>query len=340
MPTRWPKSSRNAVSLSIPYPLALSHIFIDFHRTDKELLVFKSTENYSQVGHATDTKCKPDFAAAFESHWTDPKKNITPWSRIQCVGEDASKGKNCKSQEGQANSYLHYLLLARPDLHVAQGVFISKSNVIFLFGIGGFGIRSLTVNWESEDLQMLAYAFFYRLYDPGRFSDPSYIGIVPHPEDENLVAYTVKIKATTGDGRTQDIEVPNLIPLYATSPFGTRTHIFSNPDPTAATVEVDGKPLAVLKEQLCRHPTRFDEHGILSRVHCPESVPGVIEEVYHELLEAPFCDYRKKYRMGLRDLGKPFMTIHTVQQMLEIVFDILEGDLSPLLTLSCVFTRW
>ena len=239
-------------------------------------------------------------------------------------------------QQGQARSYLHYLLLARPDLHVAQGVLISASELTFLFGIGGVGIRSLTLDWESELLHRLAYAFFYRVYDPDHFLDASYIGMVLHPEKNNLVAYTVKITVKTGDNRTpQHIELPNLVPLYASSPFGTRTHILSNPDPR---VEVNGKHLVVLKDQLCRHP---DEHSILNRVHYPETVPGVIEEVYHDSFEAPFCEEkRQKHRMGLRHLGRPFMTIPTLQQMLEIVFDILEGNLSPLLTSSCAFTRW
>jgi hypothetical protein len=59
-------------------------------------------------------------------------------------------------------------------------------------------------------------------------------------------------------------------------------------------------------------------------------MPEVIELVYHESFEALFCENRKKCHMGLRHLGKPFMSIPTVQQMLEIVFDILEGNLFPL----------
>jgi serine/threonine protein kinase len=89
----------------------------------------------------------------------------------------------------------------------------------------------------------------------------------------------------------------------------------------------------VLKEQQCQVGTRFDEHSILTAVHSPENVPGVVEAVYHKLIETPrdFCPLRKKHRLGLWQMGKPLTSIPTVAQMLRIVFDILEGILSPII---------
>ena len=83
----------------------------------------------------------------------------------------ASKGKSYEEQKEQAISYLHYLLLARPDLHVAQGLLSFKNKVIFYFGIGGEGIREFAVEWKDEDLNKLLYAFIYRLYEPSDFAD-------------------------------------------------------------------------------------------------------------------------------------------------------------------------
>jgi len=221
--------------------------------------------------------------------------------------------------------------LARPDLHVAQAVLTSTSGLTFFLGIAGLGIRSSAIGWKSIDLHRVAYAFFYRLYNPGRFSDPSYKRM--DLLEENLVAYTIQIRATTRDGGIQDTALPNLVPLYARSPFGTRTHIFSNPK---GPVNVN---VAVLKDQLCQHESRFDEHSILSHIHSAGNVPGVIEEVYHETLEVPFCTSRRKYRMGMQHLGQEFMTIPTPQQMLEIVFDILEGNfISVIDIMLCVHT--
>jgi hypothetical protein len=62
-------------------------------------------------------------------------------------------------------------------------------------------------------------------------------------------------------------------------------------------------------------------------------VPGVVEAVCHEVIKIPrdFCPTREKHRLGLRQMGKPLTSIPTVAQMLEIVFDILEGNLSPII---------
>ena len=61
------------------------------------------------------TKCRPDITAAFEKDWiTD---DYTDWALIQLVGE-TSKGKSREIQMKNAATYLHYLLLARPDFLV------------------------------------------------------------------------------------------------------------------------------------------------------------------------------------------------------------------------------
>ena len=93
-------------------------------------------------------------------------------------------------------------------------------------------------------------------------------------------------------------------------------------------IEVDGKLLTVVKDQLSRPDPRFDEYTILTtHVHSPEKVPGVVEAVYHELVEIPdsLGVSRVKHCMGLRQLGSPITSIPTLKGMLEVVFDVLEG---------------
>ena len=257
--------------------------------------------------------------------------NTTLWPCIRLVGEEGSKGKCPVYQKKQVISYLHFLLLARPDLHVAQGLFTSKSGVMFLFGIGGVGVRNFSVRWNSKELYKLMYAFVYRLYDPGDFVDSSYVKIVPDLK-KNIVTYTVQITEVNG----VKVDITGLLPIYASSPFGTRTHILSNPD---SNVTVDGKPLTVLKDQLCLVGTQFDEYSILKWVHNQEKVPGVVEAVHHELVKihGDYRESRQKHRIGLRQTGMPFTSILTAGHMLEVVFDILEGS-SFLLSVSCVLT--
>jgi serine/threonine protein kinase len=52
--------------------------------------------------------------------------------------------------------------------------------------------------------------------------------------------------------------------------------------------------------------------------------------VYCEVIKIPrnFCPSREKHRLGLRQIGKPLTSIPTVAQ---IVFDILESNLSPII---------
>jgi hypothetical protein len=114
---------------------------------------------------------------------------IPHWPCMRLVGEVASKGKCPVYQKRQAITYLYYILLARPDLHVAQGLFTSDSGVMFLFGIGGVGVRTFSVPWNSDELYKTLYAFIYRLYYPGDFVDPSYMEMVPDLK-RNTVAYT------------------------------------------------------------------------------------------------------------------------------------------------------
>jgi hypothetical protein len=274
----------------------------------------------------TATDCKPDYAAAFMSDWGD--KNTTLWPCIRLVGGNESQRKNCEDQERRAMLYLHDLLLARPDLHVAQGLSTSKSDLMFLLGIGGVGIHSFSVGWGSAELHRLIYAFIYRLYDPGDFADSSYVEMVPNLE-ENIVMYNIQITKDRNGMDRNPITITNLRPMYASSPFGTRTHILSNPD---SKLKINGETLTVVKDQLCRVGTQFHEYSILKQVHSSEKVPGVVEAVYHEVIKIPrdFCPSRERHRLGLQQMGNPLTSIPTVAQMLEIVFDILESNLSSI----------
>ena len=110
-----------------------------------------------------------------------------PWPFVRLAGEVASKGEIREEQKKQAISYLHYLLLARPDLYVAQGLLSSENTVIFYFGIGSEGVHELNVEWVDQDFDKLLYAFIYRLYEPGYFADPTYTE--PEFDEETTARY-------------------------------------------------------------------------------------------------------------------------------------------------------
>ncbi|KAG9049632.1 hypothetical protein FS837_009722 [Tulasnella sp. UAMH 9824] len=288
------------------------------------LVVFKDTEKKIPRGHVTDTKCRPDITAALRSDFSGD--DTTFWACIRMAGEWASKGTSLENQEKKAISYLHYLLLARPDLYVAQGMLASDDGILFLVGIGGFGIRRLKIRWDDEKLSKLLYAFIYRTYDPGHFADSSYT-LDPIDDDRPTWTITIGVKSQVGDVTTErPVPCRKFLPHYASSPFETRTHVFVT---QGEAVDIDGKKLRVLKDQVCRTGKRFEEHKIFAQLHDPKRVPGVVEAVYHKEIELPsqlegLQIGRKKHRHGLRQVGMPFASIPTVKEMLQVAFDTVE----------------
>ena len=62
-------------------------------------------------------------------------------------------------------------------------------------------------------------------------------------------------------------------------------------------VQVDDWDLTVLKDQLCRPDTRFDEQCILIHIHQPVKVPGVVETVHSETIEAHLSEGMQTFEM-------------------------------------------
>jgi len=299
------------------------HMIFALDFPSMEILEFKNTENKELLGHITDTNCRPDITAAFRSDWNE--NGVTLWPCAQLAGERVSKGKSKAQQEKNAISYLHYLLLARPDLYVAQGLLIDDSKIMFLLGIGGYHIRQLDVRWGDEELYKLLYAFIYSLYNPDVFADRSY-NRTKVDWIEQIVEYSVQIQIppTTPDGSTRTIDCANFRAIAARNPFTTRTHVLSNSNFKEG---VNGKALTVLKDQLCLAGTRFDEKTVLEAIHSKGVVPGVVEAVHHETIQNCWSKLTKrdKHRFGLRPFGLPFASIPTPRQVLEVLFDLLEG---------------
>ena len=234
----------------------------------------------------------------------------TDWQIIRLAGQKASANEPLSEQKKHAATYLHYLLLARPDLLVAQGLLTTKSEITFLVGIGGVGIKELTVNWHNKNLSNLLYAFIYRLYNPFHFADPSYTR-TGFDEKTSQAIYIVQFKQKN---------YPNFRSIHARNPFTTRTHVLSYPEHTDTTV---------IKGTLCRTGRRFDEHTILSKIHKTMKVPGVVEAVDSDIGQATrLCPGRQKHSLGLRQTGSPFTSIPTAKKVLETLFDLLEGILN------------
>ncbi|KAI9455217.1 hypothetical protein F5148DRAFT_1369876 [Russula earlei] len=137
-----------------------AQIIKDEYFSQGNTLEFRDMGNKSPPGHVMDTKCKPDIMAAFQNNWKD---DVVRWPFIQLAGETASRGKPPNIQRGQVISYLHYLLLARPDLYIAQGLLSSEKGLTFFFGIGGEGIQEFHVQWDHERFDQLLYSSYINI---------------------------------------------------------------------------------------------------------------------------------------------------------------------------------
>ena len=301
------KEAREHRRLCVYLFLTTPDFSLDF--PDDDLLVFEDTEQKTPNGHVTGTKRRPDIIAAFEKDWM--KDRNTEWGLIRLAGEKASGGKSLETQKKNAATYLHYLLLARPDFLVGQGLLITTHAVTFLVGIGGVGIKQFEVLWKNKKLYKFLYEFIYRLYNPSHFADSSYTRALFNKETSE-VSYTL---------RFEEQDYPDLRVIHARNPFATRTHVLSNP----FLAQVDDRTSTVFKEQLCQTGRRFDEWAILTKIHRPKNVPGVVVAINHEIVETRMPPEREKHRLGLRQVGSPFTTIPTAKMMLGTLFDLLEG---------------
>ncbi|RXW12023.1 hypothetical protein EST38_g13833 [Candolleomyces aberdarensis] len=288
-----------------------------------ELLVFKSTPHETQPRHVNHVESKPDIVAAFEKDWQSGKdERKVPWPCIRLAGKDASKGKTKPGQMQQAVTYLDLLLLARPDFKAAFGLLISEKEFHLLVGIAGDRVYEFTFQWTSRFTRRVAYALVYFLYDFPKFQDSSII--MAHDKATGVCTYTFALEVKNKeDSEPRQVFCPRFVCRYARGSFGTRTHVFVSEslDPP----KVAGQPVRVIKDQLCRKDTRFNEVGILKVIHRDGPVSGVIELVHEERILSSLVKDRETVRLGFKQEGDPFMSIKTPQEMLMVAYDALEG---------------
>ncbi|KAJ2923134.1 hypothetical protein H1R20_g13960, partial [Candolleomyces eurysporus] len=263
-----------------------------------ELLVFKSTPHDTQPEYVTGIESKPGIVAAFEKDWLSGKdERKVPWGCIRLAGEDASKGKTKSGQMQQAFTYLD-LLLARPDFKAAFGLLISEKQFQLLVGIAGDRVYKFTFQWTSCITRQVAYTLVYCLYDFPRFQDSSII--MTHDKATRICTYTFTLKVKNKeDSKPRQVSCSRFICRYAQGSFSTRTHVFVSE--SLNPPKVAGQPIRVIKDQLCRKDTRFNEVGILEAIHRDGPVPGIVELVHEEKISSSLVKNRETILMVAYD---------------------------------------
>ena len=291
-------------------------------------LVFKLPERTVQLRPVAGALCMSSIVAAFEDDWQGPDSNLVKaWPLIQLTGEIASEGKTVEQQRHKAIAHLHYHLLARPDLYVAHGL-VGQSGVAFFAGTAGDSKESdVELPFHDSGLCPLLYALICHIYDPGVLKDPITRITFDLPMQTCLRILTIK-------DRAESKECHELRVLYPRSHFGTRTQVHAIPnDDDNLTKRTNHRHVRLVKEQ--HHPNmRFDETAIFKYIHGDGPLLSSVRLSQSEAKLILFSHNAGiQHKSKFMSMGKCFMSIDTIEIMLEVAFDALEGQYFPFASL-------
>ncbi|KAH6904002.1 hypothetical protein BKA70DRAFT_1194062 [Coprinopsis sp. MPI-PUGE-AT-0042] len=117
--------------------------------------------------------------------------------------------------------------------------------------------------------------------------------------------------------------VTDYVCVFGSGTFRTRTHVFVHQPQNANDDQGNFRIPKVLKAQLCPTNSRTDEIEMVQHIHSLQRFPGVINFVCFERRVSIVRGKENKH-MGLDQQGNAFMTIETPQEMLMVIYDILE----------------
>jgi hypothetical protein len=283
---------------------------------------------------------------------------------VRLAGEKASHCENDNDDnETQGNpihalKYLDLLLLARPDFRGAFGLCVTQREMVIFVAVGGSqDLYRYAFSWgEGCYTRRAAYVLVRRLYDLGRWRNPhvrmdyvvgssapsaSFSIYFPIPKGtrdagESSDTGTAAIpwtKRSAADERPRQARkrawVTDYVPVFGSATFGTRTHVFVHRPSPGLSNHYDHVGILVpkiLKSQLCPTNVCLNEVATLEHIHSLQHFPGVISLVCHECVDDIIADGRVQSYIGLDPLGSPFMSIETPQEMLMVIYDILESE--------------
>jgi hypothetical protein len=269
-------------------------------------------------------------------------------------------------------TYLDLLLLSRADFRGGFGLLLTETHMSIIVAIGGsLSLVNYSFSWTGAYARCAAHALVYRLYDPGRLSDPE-IKMVYHNAEKPFCTYDISFseeaevgggtdtgaganaagqkgmdervegKDTSHDSRERDakqghqtvgkrVYFSDYFCLYGSCTFGTRTHVFVHHPPGSPN---DAK--------IGRGTPRVVKIQ-LSRDNLCFNEIDILNNIHHDgkipgvvrlACHEQFPSIvpgRKQFRLGLEQRGNPFMSIKTPRQMLMVIYDALESEFCLLL---------
>ncbi|KAG8812918.1 hypothetical protein FRC19_002805 [Serendipita sp. 401] len=268
-------------------------------------------------GHPTGTACHPDIVAYQQHVPAKSAKTNLHWSHLEATGEVYSLKKTLEHSEAQAAGYTSYHLQARPDRRSVSGIW-TKDKVFRIFFTDACQVfRTREINIREDSAGQLFFAFVWSLY---------------HPQLDRSITRNLDVVPPTFKVQVGPKEFYNSLTVsFAGEAVGRRTTIMTQ----------EHNCDLVIKEQYIEEGRRFDEGGILDKLHKDGIFPGVVRVGTYGPVKSrkvPIAEAhtvaighnrhrritRHKRRLVLKDKGTPLAKVKTIKKFLMGLYDLLE----------------
>ena len=285
-----------------------------------------------------DIEDKPDLLAVWRISdntayvYTEAAKGTVksiPHYRIEPLVE--SKGLGGPDAKPQAATYAAQHLRARPDHPGFYCLSIKPKGFEVLYADTAGPHVSEVFSWD--DLEILAM-YVYSLYKPPPghiLRDRSISAVSPRGQPLGPPTWTVTVAGVTYSGASI---------LFCGDPWSRRTTVFLYKWPSSRPTKQ-----MVIKDYYRQVLRRYDEAELLLHIHSEGFVPGVVRLVDAETVtdenDEPITsgegdDLRVRRRLAIADVGEDLLQAKSVNDLLMVIYDVLEGKWSVCQTGSIV----
>jgi hypothetical protein len=227
------------------------------------------------------------------------------WMQLEATAEFHSTGTSKAESLLQAVTYTAYHLLTRPDRVVVPGLHLSSSD-FHLILTGPSGTCHTKLQWPDSLHIELLRDFIYRIINPSSNM------IDPTTTRNHDGTFTLKLHGK---------DYPGCRLKWLGQPIGRRTTIFDTKD----------QDVPIIKDQYLSELSV--EAGLLKQIHENHPIPGVVQvldQADESKITCSIGKQRQKVRLGLKDVGIPFIDIQTPYGVLVVIYDLLEGKCSSI----------
>ena len=282
--------------------------FIDHHSN--------APTHFPDDQHSDPVKDAPDLLAVYNptdfTKSAEGKYKGVPHHRV--VGIVEAKPRERGGGRAQAASYAYRHQQARPDHPMILCLIVKPQWYQVILSSPNGVVASKETPWS--DLELLL-AYVYSHYDPldDHFLHDDTVSWNEADPASSRPSWSIVFRGQTYTGHF----------LFVGEPWGRRTMVFR--------VYGGEEDALIMKESYRSTNRRFKEEAVLEQIHRDGDVPGVVRlkdwEYVHtdgKLLQiGSGDDARIKVRHAFYDYGQPLLEAKSVNDLLEVFYDVLEG---------------